>query len=158
MSKRKIIQYVNDALVTDFDDPRLLTICGLRKRGFTNSILKKIISHCSFERHDSNLEVSLIDHYLREELDKISCRMFAVIDPMRVNIVDEDQIVDCNHPTHPKNPTFGFHITKLSSDIFIESPDFRESSDNKYYRLGIDTFILQVSNRTCINNNRITMV
>ncbi|XWV24559.1 glutamine tRNA-synthetase [Tupanvirus deep ocean] len=135
LSKRKIINYVNQNLVSGFDDPRLLTIRGLRKRGFTPEILRSIISHCSMERHDTNLTKALIDFHLREVLDRESPRMFAIIDPLEVVIEDETNVHDCNHPNHPKNVTMGSHITQLTKNILIEKSDFREVDSKDFFRL-----------------------
>ncbi len=135
LSKRKIINYVDQSLVTGFDDPRLLTIRGLRRRGFTKEILRNIISHCSIDRNDTNIGKQLIDFHLREILDISALRMFAVIDPCKLIITDETNLVECNHPNHPKNKSLGSHITHHENELIIEKSDFREVDSPDYYRL-----------------------
>ena len=132
LSKRKIIALVKDGLVDGFEDPRLLTIRGLRRRGFTPQILKNVIEHCSMERHDTNLEKSLVDYHLRENLNKLSERVFAVIDPIAVNIIDQTEIKHCKHSSGNGNSD---HETQLSKNIYIEKSDFREVDEKSYYRL-----------------------
>lgn len=150
LSKRKIKKLCQDGLVTGHDDPRLLTISGLRRRGFTNNIIRDIVRDLSTSRNDNLLTESAINFHLRNHLDETCDRMFAVLDPIRVDIIGENNItnnvtddgvqsatlIDCHHPNHPKkDPANNYHITKLSNKIYIERDDFREQDDKKYYRL-----------------------
>lgn len=136
LSKRNIIKFVKSGKISGFNDPRLLTIRGLRKRGFTPEILKNLISeNSSMERHETFLTESLIKHYLRTRLDNISYRMFAVVEPLKIIIVDQEEEKICNHPNHPLVPDMGHHITKLNKEIYIEKTDFREIDEKSYYRM-----------------------
>lgn len=135
MSKRKIIELVKNKSVNNFDDPRLLTIRGLKRRGFTPDILQSIISNCSIERHDMTMSTDLLDHYLREYLDKNAYRVFAVCDPIKLTICDYGDNRECEHPNHPTDKSLGSHKTILSKNIYIENTDFRELDDKDYFRL-----------------------
>ena len=136
LSKRNIIKLIKSGEIIGFDDPRLLTIKGLRKRGFTADILRKIINeNTSMERNDTLLTEDIIKHYLRTELDKISYRMFAVIDPLSVSIMDQNFERICEHSNHPLNKNFYSHNTILDKNIYIEKSDFKEVDDKNYYRI-----------------------
>lgn len=132
LSKRKIIELVQKGQVTGFDDARLLTIRGLRKRGFTAEILRNIVSHCSMDRHDNHLEQSLIDYHLREVLTKTAHRAFAVIDPIKLEVLDHVEDRSCEHASGTTDPA---HLTTLAKDIWIERSDFREVDEKSYFRL-----------------------
>jgi glutaminyl-tRNA synthetase len=112
LSKRKIIPLIHNKTLSGFDDPRLYTIRGLRRRGFPADVLKKIVAHTSMERHNSTIAKALIDHELREHLGKTAPRAFAVIDPIKV-VIDGPE----------------------SETIYIERSDFREVDSKEYYRL-----------------------
>ena len=134
LSKRKILDYIKTEKVSGFDDPRLLTITGLRRRGFTANILKSIVSRVSMERHDTILTKSWIDHHLRSILDKEAPRCFAVINPIKLIISDENNIVECEHLNHPIND-MGKHKTILSKNLYIETSDFKEVDKKNYHGL-----------------------
>ena len=136
LSKRKIVPLVQNKKITGFDDPRLYTIRGLRRRGFTPEIIKNITSRVNMDRNESLISKSLIDYELRNYLDKISPRAFAVMEPLKV-IVDDisaDKNIECIHPNHPLNKEIGCHNTILSRDLFIENSDFRSED----FRIIID--------------------
>jgi glutaminyl-tRNA synthetase len=138
LSKRKIIPLIETNVVSGFDDPRLYTIRGLRRRGFTPEILKNIVSHTGMGRADSCISRGLIEHELRSLLDKTSHRSFAVMDPINVTIVGETDTkkeISVLHPNHPVDKTKGTHFTKLTDSIVIEKNDFREVDAADYYRL-----------------------
>lgn len=143
LSKRKIIKLVEEQKVAGFDDPRLLTIKGLKKRGFTPAILKKVISACSLDRdakNDSLMTVPFIHHCLRDVLDKVAKRAFAVIDPVELIIKQDESCssykpINCIHPNHPTNKDLGEHITELGNNVYIERTDFKEVDEKNYYRL-----------------------
>lgn len=142
LSKRKIKKLIEETKVSNFDDPRLLTIEGLKRRGFTPKILRNIISTVTnfesdkFNTNDTNISQHFIDHCLREELDKIAPRMFAVIDPLKINIINFDgDMKDCEHPNHSNNPEMGIHNTIITKNIYIEKSDFKNTDSKDYYRL-----------------------
>ncbi len=137
LSKRNIIKLVNDGFMTGFDDPRLLTIRGLKRRGYTPTILKNIVQHSSMGRSDQLFTNDLIKHYLRKELDENADRAFGVIKPILVEIENFEEkygdVLVCNHPNHPKKKES--HETYLTKKIYIEMNDFREVDDPDFYRL-----------------------
>jgi glutaminyl-tRNA synthetase len=141
LSKRKIIPLIKQNIVSGFDDPRLYTIRGLRRRGFTPEILKKIVSHAGMGRSETIIERSLIDHELRNVLDRDSIRAFAVLNPLKIKILNNDMsekscdIIEKNHQNHPTDISKGSHNTDLSPNIFIEKTDFRAIDSVDFYRL-----------------------
>lgn len=134
LSKRNINKLVKDGLVTTYDDPRLLTIKGLRRRGYTASILKKIVSQAPMERHESEFSEPIFEYHLRKELNETCLRMFAVVEPLELNI-NITEPIKCAHVNHPKKTELGTHQTLLTSKIYIERNDFKEVDEKNYYRL-----------------------
>lgn len=142
LSKRKIVPLIADGTLSGFDDPRLYTIRGLRRRGFTPEILRKIVSKSTMERHEACLSKAMIDFELRDVLNKVSPRAFAVMDPIELVICDNvftDR--DVSHPNHPNNKELGSHITKFTKSIFIDSADFRLVDSPDYYRLALNKIV-----------------
>lgn len=137
LSKRKIIPLVEQKKILGFDDPRLYTIRGLRRRGFTPEIIKNIVSHVNMDRNESLISKSLIDFEIRNYLNKVSHRVFAVIEPLKIinNDLSIEKTINCNHPNHPNDESIGSHDTILSREIFIEKSDFRDVDSPDYYRL-----------------------
>ena len=119
LSKRKIVPLIVSGIVGGFDDPRLYTIRGLKRRGFTPEILKKIVSHAGMNRTVTTISRSLIEHELRSWLDKNCYRTFAVMNPLFVSVMNGSEKL-CLHPNHPNDKTTGFHYTKLTNKIIIE--------------------------------------
>jgi glutaminyl-tRNA synthetase len=135
LSKRNILALVDDQKVSGFDDPRLMTIRGLRRRGFTPNILKEIVkNNTSMEKHETLLSEDLINHYLRKTLDITSDRMFAVIDPIKLSVVDLKDNISCLHFNKPKDPN-DYHYTQLTKNLYIDKSDFRNQDSPDYYRL-----------------------
>ncbi len=133
LSKRNINKLVSDGLVSGHDDPRLLTIKGLKRRGFTPRVIKKIASCSGFDRKESVLSTDLIDNFLREDLAD-ALRAFAVIDPLVVNIESTEPFeIQCAHPNHPILDK-GVHSIKITNKIYIEREDFRAEHDKNFYR------------------------
>jgi|688.fasta_scaffold19236_5 glutaminyl-tRNA synthetase len=135
LSKRKIKELINLGYIDNFDDPRLLTIKGLKERGFTPELLKKIITeNTGMSKTDTCLTEDLINHYIRSYYDDNALRVFGVIDPIKVTILSDNIIIPCKHPNHPTKD-LGIHETILTNNIIIERDDFREKDDPSYYRL-----------------------
>jgi glutaminyl-tRNA synthetase len=136
LSKRKIIDLIREEKISGFDDPRLLTIRGLRRRGFPPELLRKIISDTtSMGRVETEISEHLINHYLRNYYDAEAVRVFGVLNPLKV-IIDEpsDNLIECIHPNHPKND-MGTHAVTLKNTFYINESDFRDVDDPTYYRL-----------------------
>ncbi len=133
LSKRNINKLVTDGLVSGHDDPRLLTIKGLRRRGFTPKVIKKIAGCSGFDRKESVLSTDLVDSFLREELAD-ALRAFAVIDPLVVHIESTEPFqIHCTHLNHPILDK-GAHSLTLTNKIYIEREDFRAEHDKNFYR------------------------
>lgn len=143
LSKRNINKLITDQSVSGYDDPRLLTIKGLRRRGFTPSMIKKLVSTSGLDKKDTTIQTEYIDYVIREELNEHAHRAFAVLDPLEVEIINFDKIENTHiiHPNHPLHPDFGFHEKKLSKIIYIEKEDFREVHDKNYYRFTPQNFV-----------------
>lgn len=133
LSKRNIIKLINEKTVDNFDDPRLLTIKGLRRRGYTPEILRKIISCVGYDRKESFICEDLIKHYLREEINNNAIRLFGVIDPILVHINNLHSYIACDHKNIPSSNES--HVTMLTNNIYIDASDFREINDPDYFRL-----------------------
>lgn len=133
LSKRNIIKLVDDKIVEGFNDPRLLTIRGLRRRGYTPEILRKLISCIGYDKKESFMNEDLIKHYLRDEINNTAIRLFGVLEPKLLNIVNLDNYLECEHKNNPH--TNDIHITTLTNNIYIDSSDFREIDEPDYFRL-----------------------
>lgn len=135
LSKREIAPLIKSGAVIGYDDPRLYTIRGLKRRGFTPEILKNIVSRSKMNRSPTTLEQAVIDFELRDYLDKNCKRYFAVIDPISVTINESETLYkSCNHPNHPVLD-LGMHSTILTNDLYIERSDYRDKDSPDYYRL-----------------------
>ncbi len=134
LSKRNINKLVNDGLVSDYSDPRLLTIKGLRRRGFTPSMIKSIVETSSMERHETIVNTDFIDHIMRNELGNTATRVFGIIDPIEVVVIEHDKFTQTSsHPDFP-GPNSHSHTINISHKIYIEREDFRDTHDKSYYR------------------------
>lgn len=137
LSKRNILKLVNEGFMSGFDDPRLLTIRGLKRRGYTPTILKNIVKNSSMNRADQFFSNDVIRHYLRKELDENAIRVFGVVKPKLIEIENfsdhYNDIIECKHNNHSKSTEF--HNTVLTKQIYIDSNDFREVDDPDFYRL-----------------------
>jgi glutaminyl-tRNA synthetase len=134
LSKRNINRLVNENMVSGYSDPRLLTIKGLRRRGFTPSMIKSIVETSSMEKHETVVNTDFIDHVMRTELANSAIRVFGAVDPLEVNIMEPDLFTQCSpHPDFP-TPNIQSHPINISSKIYIEKEDFRPVHDKNYYR------------------------
>lgn len=134
LSKRNINKLVNENFVSGYSDPRLLTIKGLRRRGFTPSMIKSIVETSSMERHETVVNTEFIDHVLRTELANTATRIFGIIDPLEVTVLESETFTQTSpHPDFNK-PDSHSHSINISSKIYIEKEDFRPVHDKNYYR------------------------
>lgn len=136
-SKRKLKQLVDEGLVSGWDDPRMPTISGMRRRGFPPAALRDFCERIGVSRSDSCVDMSLLENCVREELDATAPRAMAVLRPLRVVIENypEDREEFFDLPNHPKNPDMGGRKAGFSREIFIERDDFMESPCPKFFRL-----------------------
>ncbi len=134
LSKRNINKLVTELSVENYSDPRLLTIKGLRRRGFTPSMIKKIVETSSMERHETIVNTNFIDHVIRSELGNSAIRVFGIIEPFKVYVTNPSEFTQISsHPDLPGENT-STHPISISNTIYIEKEDFRPEHDKNYYR------------------------
>lgn len=138
-SKRKLNQLVVDGHVDSWDDPRMLTISGMRRRGFTPESIVTFCSMIGVTKKDSHIEMGVLENALREDLNRRSERRMAVINPLKVVIENypEDQEEMVSGANHPQNPDYGTREIPFSREIYIEQDDFMEDAPKKFFRLSI---------------------
>jgi glutaminyl-tRNA synthetase len=127
LSKRKLTQLVDEGHVSGWDDPRMPTIAGMRRRGYTPAALRDFCTRIGITKSDSTVEMSLLETCIREDLDAKAPRRMAVLNPLKVVIE--------NYPDHPKDEAMGSRTLKLTREIYIDRDDFREEANKKYKRL-----------------------
>ncbi len=137
MSKRKLMQLVNDGLVNGWDDPRMPTISGLRRRGMTASALRTFAYNIGITKYPSMTDVAVLEHTVREEFNRTAPRRLAVLRPIKVVITNypEDQVEELEAVNNPEDPSAGSRKIPFSRELFIESADFMETPPPKYFRL-----------------------
>ena len=136
-SKRKLMQLVQNNNVSGWDDPRMPTISGLRRRGYTPESLKNFIQAVGVAKRENLIDVSLLEFCVREDLNKTAPRMMAVLNPLRVVITNypEDKTELLKAENNPEDPTAGSREVPFSKTILIEQEDFREEANRKFFRL-----------------------
>lgn len=136
-SKRKLLQLVREGLVNGWDDPRLPTLAGLRRRGYTPEAIRLFCERLGVSKADSRIDYSLLEQALRDDLDPKAIRTVAVIDPLKLVITNypQDQTELCYAPRNPHDPEAGMREFPLSREVWIERDDFREDPPKKYFRL-----------------------
>ncbi len=136
-SKRKLKQLVEEGHVKGWDDPRLPTLQGLRRRGVPPAAIRNFCDRVGVSKADNRVDIALLEHAVREALDKHAPRATGVLRPLRVVITDfpEDQVVQVEAPVHPKDPSFGTRTMPFSRVVYIERDDFMEDPPRKFRRL-----------------------
>ena len=140
MSKRKLLQLVKENHVNGWDDPRMPTICGLRRRGYTPAAIRNFAETVGVAKRDNIIDVSLLEFCAREDLNRTAIRTMAVLDPVKL-IIDnypDDQVEEMDAVNNPEDPEAGTRKVPFSKELWIERADFRENADKKFYRLTID--------------------
>ena len=137
MSKRKLLQLVKDHYVMGWDDPRMPTICGLRRRGYTPQSVRNFAETVGIAKRDNVIDVSLLEFCAREDLNKVATRTMAVLDPVKLVIDNfpDDKVEMLNAVNNPENPEAGTREVPFTKELWIERADFRENADKKFYRL-----------------------
>ena len=138
MSKRKLLQLVKEGLVAGWDDPRMPTISGMRRRGFTARAIRNFIDRIGYTKiEEAMISVSLLEHAVREDLNAIATRAMAVIIPVKVVITNypEGQTETVEMENNPEDPQAGTHSMPFSREIYIERDDFMENPPKKFFRL-----------------------
>ena len=137
MSKRKLLQLVKEGLVSGWDDPRMPTICGLRRRGYTPESIKAFIDKIGYTKYEALNEIPLRESAAREDLKPRATRVCTILDPIKL-IIDnypEDKKEILTTDNNPDNPEAGVREIPFSREIYIERGDFREEADKNFYRL-----------------------
>ncbi len=137
LSKRKLIQLVEEKYVSGWNDPRMPTISGLRRRGYTPEALQNFCERIGVAKSNSTVDFALLEHCLREDLNERAPRVMAVLRPIRVVIENypENQIEELECPNHPTNPEMGTRKIPFSQVLYLEQEDFMENPPKKFYRL-----------------------
>ncbi|MBY4898213.1 glutamine--tRNA ligase/YqeY domain fusion protein [Cupriavidus sp. AU9028] len=136
-SKRKLLQLVTEGRVDGWDDPRMPTIVGIRRRGFTPESIQLFCDRVGVAKSDSWIDMSTLEGAVRDDLDGRAARGVAVLDPLKL-ILDnypEGQEEECSAPVHPKRPELGRRVFPLSRELWIEREDFNENPPKGYFRL-----------------------
>jgi glutaminyl-tRNA synthetase len=137
LSKRKLLQLVEEKHVTGWNDPRMPTISGIRRRGFTPEALRNFCGAIGVSKTNGSIELAMLEHFVREDLNKRSLRVMAVLRPLKV-IIDnypENQVEEMDAVNNPEDPNAGNRKVPFSRVLYIEQDDFREVPPPKYYRL-----------------------
>ena len=137
LSKRKLIQLVKEGHVTGWDDPRMPTLSGMRRRGIPPEALREFCSRIGLARADSTVEYSMLEFCVREYLNEHTPRVMAVLDPIKVVIENypEGQVEEFDMPYHPEDASYGSRKVPFSRELYIERDDFRLEPPKKYHRL-----------------------
>jgi glutaminyl-tRNA synthetase len=137
MSKRKLIELVNEKAVNGWDDPRLLTIAGLRRRGVRPSALRAFAYNIGITKYPSMTEMAVLEHTVRDELNRIALRRLAVLHPIKVVLINypKGKSEELDAINNPEDPSMGLRKVPFSRELFIERDDFMETPPAKYFRL-----------------------
>ncbi len=137
MSKRKLLQLVEGGFVAGWDDPRMPTIAGLRRLGYTPESIRDFCERIGVAKSNSTVDIALLEHCLREDLNKRALRKMAVLRPLKVVIENypEDRVEELEAINNPEDPSMGMRKIPFSKVIYIEEDDFREDPPRKFYRL-----------------------
>jgi len=155
MSKRKLLQLVQEKYVNGWDDPRMPTISGLRRRGYTPEAIRDFCDRIGVAKSNSVVDIALLEHCLREDLNKRAQRVMAVLRPLRVVLLNypEDQVEELDAINNPEDPDMGTRKVPFSRILLIERDDFREDPPRKFFRLspGREVRLRYAYYITCVN-------
>jgi len=137
MSKRKLLKLVEEKVVSGWDDPRMPTISGLRRRGYTPAAIRKFVETVGVAKRENVIDVSLLEFCIREDLNKTANRVMAVLDPVKVVITNypEDKEEWLEAENNQEDASAGFRQIPFSRELYIEKEDFKEEAGNKFFRL-----------------------
>ncbi|MFT6919402.1 MAG: glutaminyl-tRNA synthetase, partial [Cognaticolwellia sp.] len=140
MSKRKLNNLVEEKLVSGWDDPRMPTIAGFRRKGFTPGSLREFAKRIGVTKMDNTVEMSVLEACIREDLNDNAPRAMAVLDPIKLVIENypADTVENLKVKNHPSDESFGSRIVPFAKELYIEAEDFREEANKKYKRLVLD--------------------
>jgi glutaminyl-tRNA synthetase len=137
LSKRRLIELVEGGHVSGWDDPRMPTLAGMRRRGYTPQAIRNFCERIGVAKNDSLIDVALLEHCVRDDLNERAPRVMAVLNPLRVIIENypEGQTEELDCPYHPQNPEMGSRKVPFSRILYVEREDFMEHPPKKFYRL-----------------------
>ncbi len=137
MSKRKLLQLVKEGLVNGWDDPRMPTIGGLRRRGYTPQSIKDFVNRIGYTKYEALNHIELLEHSVREDLNKHATRVSAVVNPVKLILTNypEGQTEIMEMDSNPEDPTAGTHEMPFSRELWIEREDFMENPPKKFFRM-----------------------
>ncbi len=140
VSKRKLLQLVTSGVVAGWDDPRMPTISGMRRRGFTPESIRNFADTIGIAKRENVVDVSLLEFHVREHLNKIAPRVMAVLNPLKMVITNyeegKEEWLDAEN--NPEDESAGFRKVPFSRELYIEQEDFREEANRKFFRLKLD--------------------
>ena len=140
MSKRFLRRLVEEHYVSGWDDPRMPTLAGMRRRGYTSAAVRDFIDRVGVAKADSVVDLRLLEYCVRNDLNEVAPRAMAVLDPLKVVLTNypEDQTEQCVIENHPKKPEMGTHTVPFTRELYIEREDFMVEAPKKYFRLKPD--------------------
>ena len=167
MSKRKLMRLVEERIVSGWDDPRMPTISGLRRRGYTPASIKRFIETVGVSKRENIIDVALLEFKIREDLNKTAKRVMGVLDPVKVVITnypeDKEEVLDASYNDYEEG--FGSREVPFSREIYIEKEDFREEANKKFFRLKLgkevrlkNAYIIKAESCTKDNEGTITEI
>jgi glutaminyl-tRNA synthetase len=139
-SKRKLLELIQEGHVTGWDDPRMPTIAGLRRRGYTPRALRNFVDAAGVAKRENVIDLSLLEHSVREDLNATAPRVMGVLDPVKLTLTNypDDQTELLEGEVNPEQPQKGTRSFPFSKHLYIEREDFRESANRKFFRLTLD--------------------
>lgn len=137
MSKRKMLQLVQEGLVSGWDDPRMPTLCGLRRRGYSPESIHNFIDKIGYTKVEGIIDLGLLEHAVREELNKTSTRVSAIINPVKLIITNypEDRVEMMEALNNPEDENSGTHEIAFAQELWMEREDFMEDAPKKFFRM-----------------------
>ena len=167
MSKRKLLQLVESSVVNGWDDPRMPTISGLRRRGYTPESIVSFSKTSGISKRDNVTDVALLEHSIKDHLNQIAPRVMAVLDPVKVVITNypeaKEEFLDANYNDYAEG--FGSRNVPFSREIYIEKEDFREEANKKFFRLKLgkevrlkNAYIIKAESCTKDENGNVTEI
>jgi len=134
-SKRKLKQLVDDGVVAGWDDPRMPTIAGLRRRGYPPAAIRHFCEEVGTSRSDSIVDVAMLESAVRDELNRTAPRAMCVMNPLRLTLTGLNQVLSLSLANHPADAAFGVRDVEMGAELLIDKDDFRESANKQYKRL-----------------------
>ena len=137
MSKRRLLQLVNEGLVTGWDDPRMPTLSGMRRRGYTPEAIRDFCGRVGVTKRSNTVEIAQLEHCVREDLNRRAPRVMGVLDPLKVVIQNypEELVEELDAVNNPEDPDMGTRKVPFSRELYIEREDFREEPPRRFFRL-----------------------